>query len=189
MVTYLCALRFAVNVEHTLEQLQRQRFALTGDTGCRALPPLIPLHRHEKAPDPAWLDDIRRKHVVKLNPSSPVPADIPPARIDLSSQDPSNITGHNPTVEQIITLQRALSERSNATPPPTDFVPADLVPAYPPEIVLSWQDEDNHPAPVALPETSALWLSVFRIESANAPWWEYLRWTQVYSRRLKAQQH
>lgn len=184
MVTYLCALRFAVNVEHTLGHLQRQRFALTGDTGARALPPLIPLHRQESAPDPAWLDGIRRGHVVRLQPSSSVPTEIPPARIILTSHESSNTCGHNTTVQQIITLQRALSV-SSYTPAP----PADSVPVYPPEIVLSWQREEPQPAPVTLPETSALWLSVFRMESENKPWWEYLRWTQVYSRRLKAQRH
>ncbi|MEX2444789.1 MAG: hypothetical protein WD492_14390 [Alkalispirochaeta sp.] len=179
MVTYLSALRCAVNVEHALQTLQGQRFSLTGDTGSRALPPLIPLLRHRTKPDPAWLDEIRRAHTVKITESVAEPVEIPPARISLA--DPADFAE---TQQQIVTLQRALAEL-----PEGDSATREFTPEFPPEIVISWKPEPGHPSPIELPETSAFWLSVFELVPGNDPWWEYLTWSQIYCRRLRAQSH
>lgn len=171
MVTYLSALRFAVNLEHSLQELQKRRFVLTGDTGARALPPLIPLARHPDAPGFARLDQIRRFHAVTLPKMDGEGEGCPPARIALTDQGESN-----QIERQIISLQRVLE-------------PSGIAPEFPPEIVLSWQSQEALPCSVALPETSAFWLSVFQLEPGEDLWWEYLTWTELYRRRLRTQSH
>lgn len=170
MVTYLSALRWAVNVEQALQKLQKRRFALTGDTGARALPPLIPLSHHRVFPEFAWLDEIRRAHTVSVASTPPQSAEIPPARITLTGGDLDE------TAQHIMELQRALSADEQGE-----------TPAWTPQIVLSWQDAPPQTTPIALPETSALWLSVFELRLGTDPWWEYLSWNQRYCRRVKAQ--
>mgnify|MGYP006443664803 CR=1 FL=1 len=169
MVTYLSALRWAVNVEQVLQRLQKQRFALTGDTASRALPPLIPLHRHPVLPEFAWLDEIRWTHPVMVPATPPKSTEIPSARIALSGP------GHDETAQRIIELQRALAanDRSDA-------------PEFAPQIVISWREATPQASSIPLPETSAFWLSVFELNSGDDPWWEYLSWNQRYCRRLRA---
>lgn len=172
MVTYLSALRWAVNVEQALQHLQKQRFMLTGDTASRALPPVVPLHRHRVLPEFAGLDEIRWAHPVMVPAGNPEPAEVPPARIALGGHR------HDETAQGIIELQRALAalaadDRGDA-------------PEFTPQIVISWQEATPQASPIPLPETSALWLSVFELNFSDDPWWEYLRWTQRYCRRLRA---
>ncbi|MFW5695529.1 MAG: hypothetical protein ACOCYB_10195 [Alkalispirochaeta sp.] len=170
MVTYLSALRCAVNVEHACEQLQRKRFALRGDTASRALPPLIPLRYHQELPSFAVLDEIRRTHMVTMTWTGSTPAEIPPARVTLGDSS----TGPD-TERQIVALQQALSAGDHRQVPPVA-----------PQLVISWSEALPSPSPIPLPETSAFWLSVFELNSENDPWWEYLTWTQRYARRLRA---
>jgi hypothetical protein len=171
MVTYLVALRFAVNVEQMLQELQKDRFALIGDSGARAMPPLIPLCRYHQAPEAAHLDHVRKTHTVTLPRSEAVPMKVPPARILLG-----NTEHRQETARHIQALQRAL-------------MPPNSEPQFSPEIVLSWQEETAAHSPAALPQTSAFWLSVFEYESGDKPWWEYLTWRETYARRLRTPSH
>ncbi|MFW5827541.1 MAG: hypothetical protein ACOCU4_05595 [Alkalispirochaeta sp.] len=169
MVTYLSALRWAANVEQHLQQLQKERFARTGDIASRALPPLIPLQRHRRLPEFPWLDEIRWAHTVSVAATRPESAEIPPARIALSGQ------GLDETARHIVELQRALAADQGDDPP-----------QFAPQIVISWQEATPQASPVALPETSALWLSIIELDCGEDPWWEFLSWNQRYCRRLRA---
>ncbi|HKK47950.1 MAG TPA: hypothetical protein VJ932_02565, partial [Alkalispirochaeta sp.] len=106
---------------------------------------------------------------VSVASTRPQSAEIPPARITLTDHD---LDG---TAQDIMDLQRALSTDEHGE-----------IPAWAPQIVLSWQDAPPQPSPIALPETSALWLSVFELRPGADPWWEYLSWNQPYCRRVRA---
>ena len=168
MVTYLAALRFAPNVEHLLQVLQNALFSKRGFVSALALPPLIPLAWMADRPTDHVLDRIRKTHRVQLLPQEGSAGAQTPCAIRI---------GERASIDSLATSLShvdvsAVAERAS--------------------IRLAWECEEEDASPVPLPGTSALWLSIVRVHSVGAHdaqrptgrWWDGLRWTEEYRRRL-----
>lgn len=176
MVTHLVGLRFAVNVEDQLDHLQRRLLAENGDTGARFLPPLIPVGWYSDPPPVHILDQIRRTVPVRIRDMRASDADRPGAPPDRISIPPDSVPATD-----LDSLAGALTERWSDS----------WTPAGPPwGIVLSWRDRTAGPPPLSLPNTDALWLSLFRLEipgrGSEDRWWEYGRWDEQVTRRVRS---
>jgi hypothetical protein len=185
MATHLGALRFAANIETPLARQQRELFRLFGDTSAMLLPPLVPIAVTDFLPSDHKLDVFRRSHYLRVSPAEP-PAEPPehPRRSVL----PVVIHGFSAMQEDY---------RRQFCPTPVSDLSFDLPKEAPinvatgPHIHLGWDTQatsDQPPTPpLLLPETSALWLSVFEIvpgPTEGERWWESCRWYLRYSRRF-----
>ena len=173
MVTYLVALRFAANVEHLLGGLQRTLFSERAYSSARALPPLIPLAWTADRPPDRTLERIRKTHMVRLAPHAGSAGRKTPCTIRIEDRTP------------ILSVADALAEIG--TPIMRERA----------AIHLAWECEEDGESPIPLPGTSALWLSIIRIQHSGDShtgrpeglWWDGVRWIEEYRRRLTVREH
>lgn len=197
MTTFLSALRFAVNIETTLAALQVKRFREIGDVSTRLFPPLVPICFLPELPSEADLDAVRRTHRLDLRRNKPAAesthAPVAGAyrlEIDGFSALRSEVSARwasatDPFRRHIATKQGTSSETATTGAGPTHDTGGCTARFASSAVYLGWSELPVQEAPpVALPDTQALWLSVFRLEYADSPqWWSDASWDLLYSRR------
>ncbi len=167
MTTFLSALRFAVNVEHLLEERQKELFRSYGDTSAMFLPPLVPIVTTDKRPDLHDLDVFRKRHHLRVRPGSTS------AHTEISGF-PEMVSDFETQFGPVVT-DTPFSGTTDST--------ARIV-------RLSWHDPEPASFPVHLPETSALWLSLFEIETGSGDqWWSGGSWALCFNRRFTNRPH
>lgn len=177
MTTFLSALRFAVNIETSLALLQVARFRSVGDVSTRLLPPLVPLYFLRELPPEGELDAVRRTHRMDLH------------RHELSTTSYSTAiaAAYRLEIGGFSALRRDIATRwaSDTSPLVTGVGGGRSRDATEPAVYLGWTEQPKSEAPpIALPNTQALWLSVFSLEYSDTPrWWSDASWDLLYSRR------
>jgi hypothetical protein len=171
MTTFIGALRFAVNVEHLLRERQKELFRTTGDTSAMFLPPLIPVAATTTRPDLHDLDVFRKRHYLRVVPGS--------------TSDAAVIDGFS---EMVVDYAAQFGPETMDTPWVPNAGIRDMT------VRLSWGEKSDRLSSefsgIPLPETSALWLSLFRIEwTSRDRWWSGGRWDLMYSRRFTNRPH
>ncbi|MFP4210156.1 MAG: hypothetical protein ACLFR8_02850 [Alkalispirochaeta sp.] len=195
MTTFLGALRFAVNVETALSELQRRRFSMTGDTSTRLLPPLVPIATSPGMPDENDLDRMRKKHYL-VHQGTEGDTTIAESSVDSSRAMPP-AGGYTLRIEGFAALQDELVEGWGVAVPGSPFFPERSVPVVgantsdgptPPDgpiLRLGWGPGPDFPVLTSIPRTAAFWLTIFEvIPGEGDPWWNGAQWWLRYSRRL-----
>lgn len=177
MVTYLYALRWAVNIEVALAGLQAQRLRCCRDISARALPPLVPLVWADTALEDPALDRVRwscpvRFAGLRAAPGT-APDSCPPALLELPGS--GRMTAD--LARLVTTLLADLADGPVAAQPGIALAWRGCHPGEPPE---------TGPCPVSLPATGAFWLSLLRIRFRGCAycWEEGLEWDELFSRRV-----
>jgi len=175
MTTFLGALRFAVNIEAELSDLQRTRFTMTGDTSTRLLPPIIPIATLTAVPAEHHLDRFRKGHFLMYSgPSEGV-----------STPEPRPPAGYSLFLEGFEALQHDLVRLFDGAVSGEPFFPEGRSPSGTPVLRLGWSSPPIDRTPPPLPRTAAFWLAIFEVRFSNDdPWWNGARWWLRYSRRL-----